>query len=165
MDTNVSPIISSDYYINQADSYVRDIKLGNGSKTVKQAGCYICSIATIVCWYLGDSSESTKTAIVKQMAKNCTTGGGYDNSAVKYDGRTFRINTKISDMAQKLLDGYPCICQVPGHFVVINGYDTNRKGMDAYLVLDPGRRANETLQDVMDEKGNQIVSKRFVYED
>lgn len=107
MDTDVSPIISSDYYINQADSYVKDIKLGDGNKTIKQVGCYICSIAMIVCWYLGDSSESTKTAIVKQMAKKCITSGAYDNSAVKYDGRTFKINTSIPDMDQKLLDGYP----------------------------------------------------------
>jgi len=33
--------------------------------------------------------------------------------------------------------------------VVIDGYDTDREGMDAYLVLDPCRKANETLQDVM----------------
>lgn len=163
MDINVSPIIDSDYYINQTDSYVADIRLGNSGKTVSRSGCYICAIATTVAWYLGDSSRSTKKSIVQELARDCNSSGAYLNSGLRYDGKRFKVE-KISDMAHKLLDGYPAICEVPGHFVVINGYDTDRIWMGAYLVLDPGYSKHKTLQDTMDKKGEQIKNRRFVYE-
>lgn len=166
---SVQPIIDSKYYINMADfSDFYTIKLGASNDTVKSSGCYICSIGTIICWYLKDSSSNTKISILKQMAKNCNANGCYLNVPIKYNNKTFTIE-RIPDMAAKLFNGYPSICYVKGsansgggHFVVVNGYDSNKNGFESYIVLDPGRRCAKTLQDVMNRYSQTIISRTFI---
>lgn len=166
-----SDVVSRDYYVNQGD-YPK-VKLGTSSKTVSQSGCYICSIAMIICWFLKDDSKSTKDALVNQLALKCTSSGGYSNANIKYNGRTFAIkqnrtketDSNMPDVKQKLSEGYPYIVQVPGHFVVVSGYDSSKTGWEAFQVLDPGRRAYSNLQQTLNHYNkNYLASKRFIYE-
>ncbi|MCT4509025.1 MAG: GW dipeptide domain-containing protein, partial [Tepidibacter sp.] len=156
-------IIPPKYYVNQG--LYTDIMLGSSGKSVKNAGCYISSIATIICWYLKDDRADTKEALIRQMASKCNSGGGYSNADVKYNGRTFRID-RNSDMEEKILEGLPAICEMPHHFVVVNGYDANKSGYKRFSVLDPGDRNAKTLYDSMNKSnhGFSVKSERFVYE-
>jgi hypothetical protein len=167
MNTDVSPIISRSYYIKQGNSNWSSIPLGTSAKTVGSSGCYVCSIAMIICWYLGDSTTATKKAVIKKLAANCSSTGSYNGGSVTYGGHTFSTMT-IADMAQELLNGYPSIAKVPGsetdHFVVINGYDTSGSTTwECYLVLDPGWDY-DNLQEVMDQKEATTVSKKVFVE-
>lgn len=167
MNTNVSPIIPRAYYIDQQD--YPDIQLGTSDETVYSAGCYVSSIAMIICWYIGNSSSATKKAVLKKLAANCDSDGGYNGGRVSYGGHTFSTMT-ISDMAQELLNGYPSIAKVSGtkgtHFVVVNGYNTSGSTTyECYLVLDPGWDYDNLQQVLNVKKATKIASKIFVQMD
>jgi len=171
MNTNVSPIVDySTYFIKQSNTNWKNIKLGTSTKTVGSSGCYVCSIAMIICWYLGDGTTATKKAVITKLAANCNSSGSYKGGTVTYAGHSFSTMT-IADMAQQLLNGYPSIAKIANpnnssdtHFVVVNGYDTSGSTTwECYLVLDPGWDY-DNLQEVMDQKGGatSVTRKDFV---
>ncbi|MDD4591427.1 MAG: hypothetical protein PHG06_13530 [Parabacteroides sp.] len=156
---NVSPIIDyNTYFIKQNNSNWKNIQLGTSTETVGSAGCYVCSIAMIICWYLEDGTTATKKAVITKLAANCNSSGGYKGGTITYAGHRFTTIT-ITDMAQRLLNGYPSIAKAAGtrgtHFVVVNGYDNSGStSWECYLVLDPGWDY-DNLQEVLDEKAQR----------
>ncbi len=160
MAKNISSIIDHNlYYINQADIDIMHLKLGKSTKTIKSSGCLICSVAMLVMYYLKDNEKNTKIELIEQMTKDCNEFGDYKNSGIKIKNRNFKVDNNLKDMYARLETGEPSICQLPGHFIVINGYYDND-----YLVLDPGKRINTKLGQVKAIRGDIIKSKRFVYE-
>lgn len=170
-DGDVSPIIDRKYYINQGDTNLGfdKLKIGNSNQTVKESGCYICAIGTIVCWDLKDSSDSTKIAIIKHLGSLCDNDANFNTTKFTYANKTFRITKRTTNveeyMKNKLEDGIPTICHLSGHFIVINGDTSDNEAWEKFLVLDPGRRNNDTLDDVMGKYGQSLLDARYVYEE
>lgn len=165
MNVDVSPIINRSYYIKQSNPSWNWIKLGNRHIGLKNdhVGCYVCSMAMIICWYLGNDNIETKVAVLNKLAANCSSGGSYNGRSITYNGRTFKPII-ITDMAQELLNGYPSICKVgnsdkDSHFAVINGYDAKNA---SYLTLDPGWSYNNLEEVMAKKKTRKILSKRFI---
>ena len=158
---NVKDIIIDfdDYYINQGASSFANIPFKNGT-TVGKYGCGVCCAAMIICREKGLTSNADKANVIKKVIADSTNNNGDLNyNTITYDGTSFKWGT-TTDMAAEVDKGIPVICQLPGHYVLVNGLDTNETGFSAYLIKDPGARGNTNLAEPMDTYGDTIKSKR-----
>ena len=150
------------YYINQGDSSFKDIPFKGNSGNVGQSGCGVCCAAMIICRELELTSNADKAAVIKKVIADSTNNKGeLTYSPITYDGKTVTWTT-VSDMAAQINNEVPVICQLSGHYVLVNGFDTSETGFSAYLIKDPGARANTNLAQPMEEYGETIKSKRIL---
>ncbi len=143
------------YYINQGDANFSSIKFKNNRTTVKSAGCFVCAIAMKLCKETNSSSISDKQNAIKAVIDQITDSRSYVNynKSVTFNGYTAKV-TQMDNLAGQLLQGHAYIARVPGHFVLVVGYDTSKIGLDGYIVKDPGNKNNKSLQDVILQKGS-----------
>lgn len=110
------------------------------------------------------NTQKEKVKVVKQVIADSTDKNGDLNwSTITYGGTKFKWSTTTDMAAQIDLDPpVPVICQLPGHFVLVNGFDTDQSGFECYLIKDPGASANYNLAQPMDTYGTTIKSKRML---
>lgn len=149
------------YYINQGASSFKNIPFKNDS-TVGEAGCGVCCAAMIICKEKGLTSDADKANVIRKVIDDSTNNNGdLTYSTITYGGTKFSWST-TSDMAAELNGNEPVICQLPEHYVLVNGFDTSKSGFAAYLIKDPGARANTNLAEPMKTYGETIKSKRML---
>ena len=143
------------FYINQGDPNFADIQFKNKTK-VRAYGCAVCCVSMIICKTLNLISTSDKQAVVRKVIADATNANGLlTYSDVNINGKVFKFKKGI-DHEVALQNNEPSICKLNGHFVVINGYDSNKTGYEAYLVKDPGAMANKNLWQPMKKYGEKI---------
>jgi len=144
-----------EYYINQGDPGFADIRFKNNT-TIKSYGCGVCCAAMIVCKTLDLTQTGDKQAVIKKVIADATNADGlltYSN--VTYDGVVFKF-IKNTDYMTSFDLCQPSICKLNGHFVLVNGFDSNQNAYEAYLIKDPGASANRNLQQPMQKYGSAI---------
>jgi len=105
---------------------------------------------------LGLAGVADKQSVIRRVISDSTNAHGlmtYSN--VTYNGQVFKF-TIINTRLPALMNNEPVICQLPGHFVVVNGYDSKKSGDEAYLIKDPGASANSKLLQPMKKYGADI---------
>lgn len=148
----------------QTQAAYQSIRLGNSSYTLARSGCLTCNIALIM-------THNGKKTLPAELARNTrlyTSGGlliwgGLPGTWVQeyYGGDTAlkRLHTLLSEGKMATV----CLRSSYGgmHWVTVYGY-TGGKNISAnkFLIFDPGKYSNKTLQDVINQKGSVT---RIVY--
>ena len=115
--------------------------------------------------------SAIKKVIQKNLIKNCTDGSGNMNTRFKnktIHGKTYSVK-EVSDMAAQIHEKIPTVARLEKngsavHFVTVVGTDTSQSGKDVYQVKDPGKRANSTLKDAMDNYPGCTLNGKFIIE-
>ena len=148
----------NDYYINQNASSFKDIRFKNNT-TVGTYGCGVCCAAMIICKEKGLTSDSDKASVIRKVIDESTNNNGdLTYNTITYGGTKFNWSI-VSDMAAEIDNNTPVICQLNGHYVLVNGFDTSKSGFSAYLIKDPGARTNTNLAEPMETYGETIKNK------
>lgn len=148
----------------QTQSAYQKIMLGNSSYSLARSGCLTCNIALIMT-YNGNNT------LPKELAQNkglYTSGGlliwgSLPNTWAQeyYSGAAAlkRLYTLLSQGKMVTV----CLKSSSGgmHWVTVYGYSGGKSiSADKFLIFDPGKYSNKTLQDVINQKGNVT---RIVY--
>lgn len=141
----------------------------------KNTGCALCSL-TMVTAYLENKFTMLPVTLAKRAVinRNDPTVRNWDNASRKFDISKETSNC-LSKIAQDIIiNGYPVVVEVPGHFVVaygIRGYlPLDPDGNPYYnsilssmiLVADPYHTKQDTLEKVLDYRGGNVKSIRRV---
>lgn len=148
----------------QTQAAYQKIMLGNSSYSLARSGCLTCNIALIMTYH-------GKQTLPKELAQNSRlyTSNGLliwgslpDAWAQEYYGGTLaldRLYTLLSDGKMVTV----CLRNSSGgmHWVTVYGYCGGKTiSADKFLIFDPGKYSNKTLQDVINQKGSVT---RIVY--
>ncbi len=161
-------IILNDYSMTQAQYNVfpyvqtqasyRKIMLGNSSYSLARSGCLTCNIALIMTYH-GNQTLPTELA---QNSRLYTSGGlliwgNLPNAwAQEYYGGTVALNRLYTLLSEGKM-ATVCLKNSYGgmHWVTVYGYSGDKTiSADKFLIFDPGKYSNKTLQDVINQKGN-----------
>lgn len=144
-------------YVQTKTDYQK-IMLGNSSYSLARSGCLTCNIALIMTY------EGNKTLPVElaRDTKLYTSGGLLiwgnlkDTWAQEYCGNTIALNRLYTLLSEGKMASV-CLRNSYGgmHWVTVYGYSGGKKlSADKFLIFDPGKYSNKTLQDVINQKGN-----------
>ena len=161
-------IILQDYSMSQSQYYsfpyvqtqaaYQSVMLGNSSYSLARSGCLTCNIALIMTYH------GTYT-LPTQLARNTrlyTSGGALiwgclpNHWAQEYCSNViafYRLYQLLSDGKMASV----CLRNSYGgmHWVTVYGYAGGKNiSADKFLIFDPGKYSNTTLQDVISQKGN-----------
>lgn len=159
-------IILKDYSMPQAEynqyPYVqtqaayRNIMLGKSSYSLARSGCLTCNIALIMT-YNGNET------LPVQLAKNSKlyTSGGlliWGNLPNRWSQEYLSGDKAYERLYELLASGtMPSVCLSGNggmHWVTVYGFTGSSKiSADKFLIFDPGKYSNKTLQDVIRQKG------------
>ncbi|MBQ2802207.1 MAG: InlB B-repeat-containing protein [Lachnospiraceae bacterium] len=144
-------------YVQTQTAYQK-IMLGNSSYSLARSGCLTCNIALIMT-YRGNKTLPT------ELSRNTGlyTSGGLliwgklpDVWTQEYCGNTVAINRLYTLLSEGKMASV-CLKNSYGgmHWVTVYGYSGSKNlSADKFLIFDPGKYSNKTLQDVINQKGN-----------
>lgn len=144
-------------YVQTQTAYQK-IMLGNSSYSLARSGCLTCNIALIMTYH-GNKTLPT------ELSRNTGlyTSGGLliwgrlpDAWAQEYCGNTVAINRLYTLLSEGKM---PSVCLQNSyggmHWVTVYGFSGSKNlSADKFLIFDPGKYSNKTLQDVINQKGN-----------
>lgn len=148
----------------QTQSAYQKIMLGNSSYSLARSGCLTCNVALIMTY----NGNNTLPRELAQNTRLYTSGGlliwgSLPNAwAQEYYGGTValkRLYTLLSEGKMATV----CLKSSYGgmHWVTVYGYSGGKTlSADKFLIFDPGKYSNKTLQDVINQKGSVT---RIVY--
>lgn len=150
-------------YVQTQSAYQR-IMLGNSSYSLARSGCLTCNIALIMTYH----GNQTLPAQLAQNSRLYTSGGlliwgSLPNAwAQEYYGGEVALNRLYTLLSEGKMSTV-CLKSSSGgmHWVTVYGYSGGKTiSADKFLIFDPGKYSNKTLQDVINQKGNVT---RIVY--
>lgn len=142
----------------QTQAAYQKVMLGNSSYSLARSGCLTCNIALIMTY------NGTNT-LPKELAQNTRlyTSGGLliwgslpNTWAQEYYSGTVALN-RLYTLLSKGKMASVCLKNSSGgmHWVTVYGYSGGKSiSADKFLIFDPGKYSNKTLQDVINQKGN-----------
>ncbi|MBQ4531501.1 MAG: InlB B-repeat-containing protein [Lachnospiraceae bacterium] len=144
-------------YVQTQTAYQR-VMLGNSSYSLARSGCLTCNIALIMTYY---GNETLPT----QLARNTrlyTSGGAliWGSLPNRWSQEYCTTYVALPRLYQLLSEGKMasvCLQNSYGgmHWVTVYGYSGGKDiSADKFLIFDPGKYSNKTLQDVISQKGN-----------
>lgn len=165
-DYNMSQSKYSKFPYVQTQTAYKNIMLGNSSYSLARSGCLTCNIALIMTYH-GEKTLPTKLADNSHLY----TSGGlliWGSLPDKWSQEYCTKDVALKRLYELLSEGkMPSVCLRNSyggmHWVTVYGYSGSKKlSADNFLIFDPGKYANKTLQDVTSQRGD--VS-RIIYID
>lgn len=160
--------VGSVYYINQGTEPFASIKMKSGSPVQKE-GCAVCAYAMLICHREGYTNQADAVQVVKDIIAKCTNekdlmSKTFSNKII--NGKTYSAK-EVTDMAAQIHEGIPVVARLEKngeacHFVTVVGTDTSQTGMNVYQIKDPGKRANDTLQDTLNDYSGAVLKGKFI---
>jgi len=148
--------IDSTYYINQAD--YPSIKFKNNA-TLQSIGCVVCAYAMLACYKLGNAD---KAGVIQEIIDNYTNAsGGFTNpSSMTIKGHAFTV-MDIPDVASATRHEMPVVIRLNNaHNVVVRDHIKTADNYSDYKFLNPGARANTTLDQPLATHSTPCTYKR-----
>lgn len=148
----------------QTQSAYQKVMLGNSSYSLARSGCLTCNIALIMTYH-GNNT------LPKELAQNTRlyTSGGLliwgslpDTWAQEYYSGSLALDRLYRLLSEGKM-ATVCLKSSSGgmHWVTVYGYSGSKSiSADKFLIFDPGKYSNKTLQDVINQKGSVT---RIVY--
>ncbi|MDE6314091.1 MAG: InlB B-repeat-containing protein [Lachnospiraceae bacterium] len=164
-DYNMPQAQYNQYPYVQTQTAYRNVMLGHSSYSLARSGCLTCNIALIMT-YNGIQTLPT------QLAQNSSlyTSGGlliWGNLPNHWSQEYISGDKAYERLYELLASGnMPSVC-LSGkggmHWVTVYGFtSSNAISADKFLIFDPGKYSNKTLQDVIRQKGGVT---RIIYMD
>lgn len=149
----------------QTQAAYRSIMLGRSSYSLARSGCLTCNIALIMTY-------NGQETLPPQLARNSSlyTSGGLLiwGNLPNHWNQEYLSGDKAYERLYELLSSgtMPSVClsgRGSMHWVTVYGFSSSdRISADKFLIFDPGKFANKTLQDVIRQKGGVT---RIIYMD
>jgi hypothetical protein len=128
------------------------------SGTIRANGCAICALATFALYKGGLKFDNGNVfSAVKEAAKKATNASAdFTYASFSADINSVKVDitlTAVNDMAEVVQSGGICIVRmkqgVKSHFLLVDGFDKNASGLEAYLVADPNGGALRNMKQAM----------------
>lgn len=142
----------------QTQAAYQKVMLGNSSYSLARSGCLTCNIALIMTY-------NGKQTLPKELAQNTRlyTSGGLliwgslpNTWAQEYYSGSLALDRLYHLLSEGKMASV-CLKSSSGgmHWVTVYGYSGSKSiSADKFLIFDPGKYSNQTLQDVINQKGN-----------
>ncbi len=155
------------YHIRQWKEPFANMKMKNG-KSVSSSGCAVCAFAMLIGHKEG-YGESDAVQVVTDLIEECTDSNAYITNTFSnktINGKQYS-SIEVSDMAAQIQKGIPVVVRLAKngsavHYVTVVGLDTSKSGMEAYIILDPGKDSNYTLQDALNYNAGSAVAGKYI---